>query len=103
MKTLGFAVQNFVADLFAESLEGRKECSFEPEIDFITTKGRGRTPVVVGEVKWGAWGKSDVENFLQKAEGFSCRKVFVVREKRKIDVNGAEILDQKDLVAMAKR
>ena len=101
-KTLNFAVQNFIADLFVENLEGRKEYSFNPEIDFIITKGRKRMPLLVGEVKWGKWKNSDIRNFMEKVKGFSCRKVFIVKKKRQIKINGVEILDWKDLLAMVK-
>jgi hypothetical protein len=100
-RSRNFIVQNFIADLFAESLDGRKECSFSPEIDIIITQGRNRSPILVGEVKWGKWKASEARAFLDKVSNFSCRKVFVVRDKKDVKIEGVDILDWKDLQKLA--
>jgi len=99
-KIRNFAVQNFVGDFFADGLEGNKEISIIPEIDFIITKGRKRDPVLAGEVKWGSWKKDDVIAFSEKVKQLKCRKVFFVKEKMPIEVPGIEILDWKDLLTI---
>ena len=93
-----FAVENFVGDFFASALEGNKEISITPEIDFIITKGRKRDPVLAGEVKWGSWKKDDVITFSEKVKGLKCRKVFFVKEKSQVEVPGIEIIDWKSLL-----
>ena len=60
------AIQNWVADFFAETYQGRKEYFVTPEkeIDFIITVRR--KPMIVGEVKWGKYDKTDVNKFKEK-------------------------------------
>lgn len=99
-KMLQLSVQNFIGDLFAEILEGKKEYSFDPEIDFIITHGRERAPLVAGEVKWGKWDRKDLEKFREKVNSIPCQKVFVVKEKRQVPVEDIKILDWRDLVGM---
>ena len=78
------------------------EYSFEPEIDFVITRGRKRSPMVVGEVRWGRYSVRDVRSFLSKVEDLDCRKVFVVPKARSFDVvDGVEVLDASALVDLA--
>lgn len=90
-----FAVENFIGDLFAEILRGKKEVlkTAEREIDFIITVRN--KPIIVGEVKWGKLTKKDVEKFLSKSEDFYCRKIIFTKKKRNFD--GVEILEADDL------
>lgn len=98
-----FAVQNFLGDFFAAELEGMKECTLEPEIDFIITKGRKRKAVLAGEVKWGHWTKEDVANFMEKTSGIRCRKIFIVKDEAKnLVVDGIEILSWKDILSKVR-
>jgi hypothetical protein len=69
------SVERFVGQLFQQVEEGQLEYSFEPELDFIITSGRKRTPVLVGEVKWGRIDKKDVKVFADKVEDMTCRDI----------------------------
>jgi len=93
-------IESFIADLLVEVVGGRKELikTSDREIDVLVTV-RGR-PTLVGEVKWGRAGRSDVGRFLGKVEGISCRKVFVC--PRRIEAEGVEVLTPGDLVGMAR-
>lgn len=70
-------IQNFLADIFAEIYDGRKEYLFSPEreIDFIITKRN--KPVCVGEVKWGRVRNKHLKRFEDNTEKFSCDKVLI--------------------------
>jgi uncharacterized protein len=94
------AVQRFVGEIFARSLEGKLEYSYEPELDLIITK-KGM-PVLVGEVKWGKYDKSDLQNFKQKASDFDCKKVLVA-PKRNGTLEGIEIVDASGIVSLSQR
>lgn len=92
------AIERWMADLFAELLDGQKEYikDRDREIDVLITK-RGR-PVLVGEVKWGKVRKSDISSFLDKVSDLECRKVIITRSK--IESKGIEVLDPEALVGM---
>jgi len=96
------AVERFVGELFQQLEEGRLEYSFDPELDFIITKGRNRTPSTVGEVRWGRYAKSDVEDFARKVGDLDCRKVFVTPRVSSAKVVGeVEVLGATDILRMA--
>lgn len=94
------AIQNFVADLFAAKLGGRKEYYVTPssEIDFIITV-RNR-PVLVGEVKWGKYAAGDVEKFAKKSEFVKAERVFVAKRKNESGGN-VKIFDAEDILRIA--
>jgi hypothetical protein len=96
---LRLGIEDFLADLFAERLGGRKELIKEPdrEIDLLITV-RNR-PKLVGEVKWGRATKADVSRFLGKVEGLRCRKVLVTREP--VDTDEVEVMIPVDVVRLA--
>jgi len=95
------AIQNWVADFFAQTYQGRKEYCMTAggEIDFVITLRR--KPVVVGEVKWGRYGRSDVENFKRRTESIKAEKFFVTKEKGEAPDVGLRVVDGRDLVNMA--
>ncbi len=97
-----FAVQNFVADIYADHLKGRKEYYVTPEkeIDFIITVRR--KPVLVGEVKWGNYTQKDIEKFIEKTKHLYCEKVFVVKKKHPSKSSGVDIVDAEDLLKLVK-
>ena len=96
------AVERFVGELFSQLEEGRLEYSFDPELDFIITKGRNRTPSTVGEVRWGRYARSDVEDFAGKVENLDCRKVFVTpRVSSASRIGEVEVLGATDILRMA--
>jgi len=100
LQVRNLAIQRFVGHLFAETLGGRLERSYEPEIDIIVTRG-GR-PVLVGEVKWGRYDNRDVMAFQKKVDDFDCRKVLVVRKKGAVG-KGIDVLDAGRLVKESTR
>ena len=75
------AIQNWVADFFAEVYHGKKEYlpTAEKEVDFIITR-RG-TPLVVGEVRWGKCDREEVVRFKEKTKGMRCRRVLVTKQE----------------------
>jgi len=99
-KLRNLAVQNWVADIFAEIYQGRKEYFVTPEkeIDFIITVRK--KPVVVGEVKWGKYRKKDIEKFKEKTRYIGGEKVFVVKEKTGIEDKEVKIIDGADIAKM---
>ena len=98
------AVERFIGELFVQLEEGQLEHSFDPELDIIVTRGREREPIVVGEVKWSKYDGRDIDRFMEKVKDLDCRKVFVVKKRTSsVDARGLEVLDAKDLVALAKK
>ncbi len=76
-KLINFEIQNFIADLFANKYEGRKEyfVAADKEIDFIITQ-RNKA-IIVGEVKWKKLVSKDIEKFKRNSDVFSCKKVII--------------------------
>jgi len=97
------AIQNFIADFYAEHLNGRKEYYVTPEkeIDFIITERR--KPILVGEVKWGEYTQEDIKKFVEKTKHLRCKKVFVVKKKLRSKSEEVEIVDAEDLLRLAKK
>lgn len=97
-KLRNLTVQNWVADFFAEVYQGRKEYFVTPEkeIDFVITLRR--KPLVVGEVKWGKYGRGDIENFKEKTNSIKAEKFFVIKEKTGVEDEEVKIVDGADLV-----
>ncbi len=98
-------IENFLADLLAETLGGRKELikSAGMEIDILITKRN--KPVFVGEVKWGKLEKKDVENFIEKTRKFSCRKAIIFKTLHSFSGakgTGIDIISPDGLVAFLK-
>ena len=101
-RSVSRALERYVGALFSQLTEGQVEYSFDPEIDFVITKGRKREPVVAGEVRWGRVSTRDVMAFSRKVEDLDCRKIFVVPRGRTHDmVGGVEVLDASALVDLA--
>jgi hypothetical protein len=100
-KIKSLAIQNFIADFYAEYLNGRKEYHVAPEkeIDFIITVRK--KPILVGEVKWGAYSQKDIKKFAEKTKNICCKKVIV---KKKIQQKSDEItiVDAEDLLKIAR-
>lgn len=102
-RSISRAIEAFVGSLLRELEGGQLERAFDPELDIVITRGRRRAPVIVGEVKWGAFDKSDVRIFAEKVSGLSCRKVFVSRApKGPKRVDDIDIIGPKDLLEMAR-
>lgn len=99
-KLIHLEVQNFVADLFAELQDGRKEYCISPsrEIDFIITKRN--KPQVVGEVKWKTVTQKDVDHFREQASFLPGRKILVCRDGFIGDPE-IEVIDAGRLVKLA--
>lgn len=96
------AMERFVGEIFSQRLVGHVEYSFDPEIDFVITRGRKRRPVLAGEVRWGRYSAGDVRAFQRKVEDLDCRKVFVVPEARsQSTVDGVEVLDASAIAGIA--
>lgn len=100
-KLRNIAIQNLIADLFASARGGKKEyyVSPESEIDFIITV-RNR-PVLVGEVKWGAYDNKDIKAFLEKSKFIEAEKIFVTKKKKEPSFEEAKILDTEDIIRIA--
>ncbi len=94
-------IEEFVGDLLAQIVGGRKEVLKEAKREIDVLIMFRKRPALVGEVKWGKVSRGDIDNFLAKVEGMRCRKVFVSR--RRIDTDEVEVLTPKDLVEMAAK
>ncbi len=96
-KLRNLAIQNFIADLFAELYDGRKEYFISPqrEIDFIITK-RNKIEVI-GEVKWKKIEKADLEKFRKNSEFLKGRKILICKEGY-IKDKEIEVINAKKLV-----
>lgn len=102
-KLRNLAVQNWIADFFAEVYGGRKEyfVTGEKEIDFIISV-RNKA-VVVGEVKWGKYSEKEIEKFRENTKFIDAKKVFVVKNKvADIDGGGVEIIGVKELMNLKR-
>jgi len=99
-KLINFAVQNFIADLFASVYGGKKEYHVTPsnEIDFIITV-RNKA-VLVGEVKWGKYDSGDLKKFMEKSDFIKAEKVFITKKKKEAVIDSVKILDADDILAM---
>ncbi|MBI5871902.1 ATP-binding protein [archaeon] len=102
-KIKNLAVQNFIADFFAEHYHGKKSYSVLPnkEIDFIINV-RNKT-VAVGEVKWGRYDNKDLDNFLEKVKDINGKKIVVVQKKIRQKYKDLFIYDAADLIKLSKR
>lgn len=94
------AIQDWVADLFAEVYQGRKEylMAAGDEVDFVITL-RGK-PLAMGEVKWGRYGRGDIEGFKRKVEPLKGQKFFVTREKTGMSDEGIRVVDAGELAKL---
>lgn len=101
-KLINLEIQNFIADLFAEIYEGRKEyfVSHDQEVDFIITQRN--KPELIGEVKWKTAEKKDIIKFMKNSERFNGPKVLVCKSA-KIKDNALEIIGPKELIALVKK
>lgn len=99
-KLRNFAVQNFIADLFACAYNGKKEYYVTPsnEIDFIITVRN--KPVLAGEVKWGKYDANDVKKFMEKSSFIKAEKIFITKKKKETKIDNVKIMDVDDILAM---
>ena len=98
-----FAIQNFIADLFAAEFGGRKEyyVSASNELDFIITMRN--KPVLVGEVKWGKYSLGDVKKFEEKSAFVGAERVFITKKKKEARIGNVKILDAEDILKMTRK
>jgi hypothetical protein len=96
-KLFSFEIQNFIADLFAEIYNGRKEyfVSKEQEVDFIITI-RNKNEVV-GEVKWKKLEKEDLGKFRLNSEKIHGKKILICKDSHLTRDGDIEIYDAKSL------
>jgi uncharacterized protein len=89
-KLINLEIQNFVADLFAEKNNGRKEYYISPdkEFDFIVTK-RNRLEIV-GEVKWKKAELKDVRKFMENGSELPGKKIIIFKNGHADDSMNAE-------------
>jgi predicted AAA+ superfamily ATPase len=101
-KLRNLAVQNFIADLFASTCNGKKEYYITPskEIDFIITV-RNKA-VLVGEVKWGKYDTSDIRKFKEKSNFIKAEKIFITQKKKETKIDNVKIMDVEDILAMCQ-
>ena len=92
-------IEEFVGDLLAQMVGGRKEILKEARREVDVLIMFRKRPALVGEVKWGKVSRADIDDFLAKVEGMRCRKVFVCR--RRVETDEVEVLTPEDLVEMA--
>ncbi len=100
-KLINFELQNFIADIFANIYDGRKEyfVAADREIDFIITQRN--KPVVIGEVKWTKLSSKDVSRFKETAKDFYCKKIIVCREG--FNDPEIEIIDSNKLIGISRK
>ena len=84
-KMVNMQVERFFADAFTIEYGGNREYSLSPEIDFIITKGRKRTPLAFGEVKWGKGGLRGARKLIENASGLDIDLILVSKEDVKFD------------------
>ncbi len=95
-----FETENFIADLFAEYYNGRREYSLNPEIDFIIT--RRKNIIAIGEVKWGKYSRGDLRKFKLKVENMPGIKIFITKIKENDYYDNIRIIDANDIIEMIK-
>lgn len=95
-KVLSLELQNFIGEIAAQKLSGRKEYFLTPsrEIDFIITQRN--KPIAIGEVKWKNIILTDLEHFDQSTLDFSCRKIIV--GKKGVSSSNVEVWDSNKIV-----
>lgn len=95
-KLINLEIQNFIADIFAELHNGRKEYSVAPdkEVDFIITIRN--KPAIIGEVKWKKVNKEEVSKFIKNTERMHGRRVLICKSADFEDKD-VEIMDVKQL------
>ena len=93
------AVEEFLAGLIGELSGGRVEIQkdHDKEIDILVS--RRNKPYLLGEVKWGKSTKADLDIFREKVEDYSCRKIFISRERIERD-DEIEVLFPEDILDM---
>lgn len=101
-KIINLEIQNFIADIFSELYDGRKEyfVSQDKEIDFIITK-RNKVEVI-GEVKWKIVDQEDVYKFQRNAERLHGKK-FLICKETKIKGSDIKIIGSNELVSLVKQ
>lgn len=100
-KLVNLEIQNFIADLFAEYYDGRKEYYLSPEkeVDFIITKRN--KPEIIGEVKWKNLTKQDIIQFKKGLERFSG-KLTIVCKASEIKDESVNIVYPKDIIRFSQ-
>lgn len=77
-------MEHYLVKAYARKLEGYLGYSFDPEIDGIVVNRKG-SPLAVIEVKWTDLGKRDIENFIEKTDGFDCPRYILTKKEVPID------------------
>lgn len=100
-KLMHLEIQNFIADLFAELYNGRKEyyISMDKEVDFIITK-RNKAEVI-GEVKWKKITKEDIVKFRRNSDSLYGKKILVCKSGE--SQQEIEVKSPKELIALAQK
>ena len=96
-KLMHLEIQNFIADLFAELYDGRKEYSVSPdkEVDFIISK-RNKSEII-GEVKWKKVSQEDLNKFIKNTERLQGKRILICKSGEIKDQN-VEVLNAKQVV-----
>ncbi len=78
-KLINLEIQNFIADLFSEIYDGRKEyfISQDKEVDFVITKRN--KPELIGEVKWKEIDQTDINKFKKNSERLYGKKIMICK------------------------
>ena len=103
-KLINLEIQNFIADLFSEIYDGRKEyfVSKDKEVDFIITKRN--KPEIIGEVKWKIIDQKDIDKFLKNSERLNGKRVLICKGSKIKDkeIENIEIINPKSLIALVE-
>ena len=101
-KLINLEIQNFIADLFAEVYNGKKEYLLDKnkEIDFIITE-RNKSKII-GEVKWKKISKEDIEKFKNNSANLFGKKVLICKESKE-ENQEVEIINSEDVIKLVNR
>lgn len=96
-KLIKLEIQNFIADIFSELYNGRKEyfISEGREVDFIIT--RRNKPEIIGEVKWKSLSSEDISSFKKGSVGLYGKKVIICKDSN-VKSENVEIISSKELI-----
>lgn len=99
-KLINLEIQNFIADLFAQLYNGRKEyfISGDKEVDFIITK-RNKAEII-GEVKWKRIEKEDINKFMRNSDRLYGKRMIVCKSGE-AKMRGVNITSPNYLISLA--
>lgn len=100
-KVINLEIQNFIADVFSELYEGRKEyfISSEREVDFVITVRN--KPAIIGEVKWKKLDEKDMNKFKNNSEGLYGKRMLFCKSGVGTDTE-VEIITPEKLLSLLK-